>query len=201
AEIDEGHAEAAIVEAESGRARRYAKVAPQSELHSARDRRAFDRGDHRLAEFQPRRAHRPEIAGRFDRSDLALCERLEIRAGAKGAAGPGQDSDIKMVVRVEPPEGVVERLRGREIDGVAALGPLDRHDGRPALGADGYGRFHGLVSSGRCRRGAASAAIVDAVADRVRRGCRRGPAALSERGYISGYSLTPRVASGKQAPF
>ena len=63
---------------------------------------------------------------------------LEVGAGAERAAGAVQDGDGRVVVGVEGAEGVGERLRGRAVDGVAGLGPVedDRRDGPPALHAD-----------------------------------------------------------------
>src|SRR5262245_29114245 len=52
AAVDQGHAPAAAVNAEIGLLRHHPEVAPQAELHAAGDRRALNRGDHRLVELQ-----------------------------------------------------------------------------------------------------------------------------------------------------
>ncbi len=141
-EVDERHAETAIVEAEISRARRDPHIAPERELHAARDRRPFDGGDRRLAERKPRRAHRPEVALGLDRARLAIGQSFQIGPGAKRAPGAGQHRDVRARVGVEPLEGVVERLRGHEIHRVAPLRTLDRHHGHALLGAYGNGRAH-----------------------------------------------------------
>ena len=137
AEIDERHAEAAIEEAESGRARRYPRShhkASSNPPATAAPSIAAITGLLSLSRDGP---IGPKSPSRSTGRTSPSCERLEVGAGAEGAARPGQDRDVEILVRVEPPEGVVERPRGREIDGVAPLGPLDRHHGHPALGADG----------------------------------------------------------------
>ena len=57
AAVDERHAPTPAEDAEHRVARRDAQIAPQRELEPTRDRVALDRGDHRLVEQHPRRAH------------------------------------------------------------------------------------------------------------------------------------------------
>ena len=137
AEVDQRHAETAIEEAEDRGARRNPEVAPQRELHPARDRGAFDRGDHRLAQPEPRRAHRTEVAVRLDGPPFAFGDRLEIGPGAERAPRAGQHRDVRVRVSVEALEGLEQGARGRKVDRVAPFGPLDRHDCHAPIGAGG----------------------------------------------------------------
>jgi hypothetical protein len=138
-------------DAEDGGARGDPEVAPQRKLHPAGDRRAFDRGDHRLAKLEPRRAHRAERAVRLDRPRLALGDRLEIGPGAERSPRAGQHRDVRVGVGVEALKGLKQSPRGHKIDRVAPLGPLDRDHRHPTVGADGNGRcipaflFHGAL--------------------------------------------------------
>ena len=127
AEIDERHAEASIEDAEDGGARGDSEIAPQRELQTARDRGAFDGGDHGLSERKTRRAHRTELAVRGDRSRLAVGNRLEIGPGAEASARAGQHRHVGGRVGVEALEGVKQGARGRKVDGVAPLRTFDRH--------------------------------------------------------------------------
>ena len=99
-------------------------------------------GDHRLSELETRRAHRTKLAIGLDWLEIAFRQRLEIGAGGEGAAGAGQHRDSCGRVGVEAFEGVEKRPRSLVIDSVAALGPLDRHDGHALVGADGNFRGH-----------------------------------------------------------
>jgi len=58
AEVDQGHAEPAIEDAQLRVARSDPKIAPQRKLEASRDGESLDRRDDRLAERHPRRAHR-----------------------------------------------------------------------------------------------------------------------------------------------
>ena len=107
---------------------------------------AFDGGDHRLCELEPRWAHRAKLAIRLDWLEIAFRQRLNIDAGAEGAAGAGQHRDSGPRIGVEALEGVQQRPRGLEIDGVAALGPLDRHHRHAPVGAHGNFRGHVVPS-------------------------------------------------------
>ena len=49
--------------------------APQGQLQSARDGKAFDRGDRRLAEHEPRRFHPSPLSRRWPRWPTAVCLR------------------------------------------------------------------------------------------------------------------------------
>ena len=84
AAVDQRHAEAAAEHAEHRVLLGDAQVAPQRELEPAGDRVARDRGDHRLAEQHPRRAHRAVAVGR-DAVGRAGGDRLEIGARAERA--------------------------------------------------------------------------------------------------------------------
>ena len=107
-----------------------AQVAPDRQLEPAGDRVALDRGDHRLAEQHPRRPDRPVAVGLDPaaRGAARLAHRLEVGAGAELAARAGQHRDGQRVVGVEAPERVGQRVRGRAVDRVRHLGPVDRHD-------------------------------------------------------------------------
>ena len=84
-------------------------------------------------------AHGPVAVG-GDPVPAALGDGLEVRAGAERAVGAGQDRDGDVVVGVEGPEGVGERVGGRAVDGVASLGPVDRdrQDGPVPVGVHGH---------------------------------------------------------------
>ena len=104
-----------------------AQVAPEGELEPAGDGRALDGGDHRLAEAQAGRSHRPRSVV-VDRPAVAGRQRLEVGAGAEGAAGAGEHGDGDSVVGVERGEGVEQLGGGRGVDGVAPRRPVDRDD-------------------------------------------------------------------------
>jgi hypothetical protein len=74
----------------------------------ARDGKAFDRGDHRLAEHEPRRAHRA-VAALEAMAAMAGRRLLEVVAGAERATGTGQDRDMLRSIRVEAAEGIGEQ--------------------------------------------------------------------------------------------
>ena len=60
-------------------------------------------------------------------------ERLEVGAGAEGlAAGAGEDEDARVGVGLEVVESAPKELGGRAVDGVAALGAIDRQHRRGA---------------------------------------------------------------------
>src|SRR3546814_4615610 len=71
-----------------------AEVAPEREFEPAGDRVALDRGDHRLFEQHPRRAHRPGAAGVV----AAGADRAEIETRAEMARTSGQDGDPRVPV-------------------------------------------------------------------------------------------------------
>ena len=122
AKIDERHAEATIEDAEDGRARGDPQVAPQRELHAARDRGALDGGDHWLSELKTRRAHRSELAVRLETTRLAIGDRLKIGPGAEGVSRAGEHRHIGGRIGVEAFEGVKQGARGLKVNGVAPLG-------------------------------------------------------------------------------
>jgi hypothetical protein len=142
AEIDQGHAEAAAEDAEGRILRDHAHVGPQRQLHAARDRKAFDRGDHRLRQPQPARAHRRDRVVAADLALLlavALGDRLQIRARAKIAAGAGEHRDGSDLVGVERKKRVIELARGGAIDRVSAMRTVDGDDGDRAIAFDQHG--------------------------------------------------------------
>src|SRR5206468_2003402 len=55
-------------------------------------------------------------------------EGLEIHAGAEISAGAGDDPDADLVVLLDPNEGGLDPFGDREVDRVANLGTIDRHD-------------------------------------------------------------------------
>ena len=60
-------------------------------------------------------------------------ERLQVGAGAERlVARAGEDEHVGVVVGREALEGVEQRLRGRAVDRVVALGPVDRDERRGA---------------------------------------------------------------------
>ena len=154
AEVDERDAETPVEDAKDRGARGDPEVAPKRELHPARDRGAFDRGDHRLSELEPRRAHRAEVAVRLDRPRLAFGERLEIGPGAERAPAPVSTATSAFGSASKRLEGVKQSARGRKVDRVAPFGPLDRHDRHALVGAGGNGHrgsplaWRGLASNG-----------------------------------------------------
>ena len=127
AAVDERYAPPPAEHAEHRVARGDAQVAPQRELEPARDRVALDRGDHGLRQQHPRRSHRAVALG-LNAVAAVVADRLQVGAGAERAARAGEHRDVVRVVGVERAERVGELGRGRAIDRVAALGPVDRDD-------------------------------------------------------------------------
>ena len=105
AEVDQGHPEPAAVDPERGVARRHPQVAPQRQLEPARHRGALDRRDHRFAEAQPGRSHRPRAVVP-DRAAVAGEERLEVGAGAEVPTGSRQHGHGERLIGVELEERV-----------------------------------------------------------------------------------------------
>src|SRR3546814_8182069 len=101
-----------------------AEVAPEREFEPAGDRVALDRGDHRLFEQHPRRAHRPGAAGVV----AAGADRAEIETRAEMARTSGQDGDARVPVFRESREGFAKRECGEGIDRIALCGAVDRYD-------------------------------------------------------------------------
>ena len=108
---------------------------------------AFDGGDHRFGEGQARDAHGPKVAVATDRIAAALGHALEVGPGAEGAVASLEDGHIKTGIGVERLEGVIERLGGGTVDGVARLGPFDGDYGRAAAGFDTDGGHGGSPGS------------------------------------------------------
>ena len=125
AAVDQRHAPAALEEAEGRALGGDPQVAPERQLEAAGEAPALDRGDRRLRGGQAGEALGP---GRV--VDVEV-DRLEVGAGAEGlAAGAGEDQDAGVVVGLELVEALAQRPRGRAVDRVAALGPVDRQDRR-----------------------------------------------------------------------
>ena len=138
AAVDQRHAPAALEQAESRALGGDAQVAPQRKLDAARQAPARDRRDRRLLRHDAGEAHRA-----FGVVGLERRDRLEIGARAEGdVSGAGQDHHARVVVGLERSQRLAERLRGRPVDGVAALRAVDRHHGGAAgaLVADGRAR-------------------------------------------------------------
>ena len=101
--VDQRHAPAAAVDAHVGALLHHAQIAPQRQLHAARDGRPRNRRDHRLRKLQPCRPHRsardrPTACGKIQRRHrffLAKLGRgiLEVEARAEGAARAPQHRD------------------------------------------------------------------------------------------------------------
>jgi hypothetical protein len=102
------------------------EVAGEDDLEASAHRGAVDGGDDRLGEVA---ADDPgEAAGdAVDRVGLARLDRLEVHARREDAlAGAGQDDRPGGVVALQLVEGGGERLARLEVDGVGAVGPVDR---------------------------------------------------------------------------
>ena len=63
-------------------------------------------------------------------------DRGQVGAGAERPAGAGEHRDRGVVVGLERPERVRQRGRGRAVDGVAHLRPVDDHRGDRSVAAD-----------------------------------------------------------------
>src|SRR3546814_14247092 len=83
---------------------------------------ALDRGDHRLFEQHPRRAHRPGAAGVV----AAGADRAEIETRAEMARTSGQDGDPRVPVFSESRDGFAPRDCGEGIDRMSLFGAADR---------------------------------------------------------------------------
>ena len=88
AAVDQRHAPAPAINAHVGALLHHAQVAPQRELHAARDRGTRDRGDHRLGQLQPRRPHRAARNG-----PLACAENQRAPSDPSGRAARPRISD------------------------------------------------------------------------------------------------------------
>jgi len=99
-EIDQRHPEPATENTEYRSVRYHPHVAPQCQLAAARDRIAFNGGDHRLRQTHPRRTHGP-VSLNGDRPALPVRQRFQVRACAEVAAGPGQNRHIQRAVGIE----------------------------------------------------------------------------------------------------
>ena len=130
AAVDQRHTPAPLGVAQDGRVCRDPQVAPQRDLEPAREAVAGDRGDRGLGRSEPREAHRALLA---HQTALHRTGRLQVRSGAEGElTGTGHDEHASVLVRLEAQVCLVQRGRGRAVDGVAALGPVDRDQRRRA---------------------------------------------------------------------
>jgi hypothetical protein len=119
------------------------RIAPQCEF-SPPATAGLDRGDDRLRQLQPRRAHGREIAIEIDRPPLARGDRLEVRAAAECSTLAGEHRDVERSVAVERLECLIECARRRQIDRVAPLRAVDADD-RDAPTALDDDRFHDFL--------------------------------------------------------
>ena len=125
AEVAQRHAEAAAEHSEDGVLGGDTQVAPEGQLNAPGHGVALDGGDDRLAQRQPRRSHRAgPVVG--DGPAIPLGHRFEVGAGAEGCAGPREDGHGTVVVLVEGHEGLTQLVGAQAVDGIAALGPVDR---------------------------------------------------------------------------
>src|SRR4051794_13406359 len=131
AAVDQGHAPAALGEAELRILGRDPQIAPQRELESARQAPSGDRGDGRLGGRAPGEAERARLA---HQAGAERIDRLEVGTRAEGhAPGAGDDQHARAVVGLELLERVLQRVGRRSVDGVA---PLLAIDGEDSGGAD-----------------------------------------------------------------
>jgi hypothetical protein len=130
AAVDQRHTPAAAEHTEHRGLGRHPQVAPQRELQPARDRVTLDRGDDRLRQLHARRSERTVAVGRevVDTFSVRVGHRLEVGAGAEDAVGTREHRGGEPVVGVEARERVGQRGRGRPIDRVADVGPVDGPD-------------------------------------------------------------------------
>jgi hypothetical protein len=148
--VDQRHPPAALEEAEGGARRRQPQVTPERQLDPARQTPAVDRRDRRLRGGEPAEAHRP---GRV--LDVEI-QRLQVGAGAEGLSpGPGEDEDAGAVVGLEPLEALAQGGRGRRVDGVPPLRPVDGQHRRRADPFVAHRPHAGIVPQ-RCGIGRAS---------------------------------------------
>ena len=149
AAIEEGHAEAALGEAERRALGGNSQIAPERQLEAACEAEAGDRGDRGLARRQPREPERSLAALQPVAERL---ERLEVGARAEGVlALAGDDERARVVFGLEAREGLVQRRRGRPVDRVSPLraGDREKRRGVTALVAD---RGESLTSRRACAR-------------------------------------------------
>jgi hypothetical protein len=130
AAVDEGHTPPPAEHPEHRVVGHHPQVAPERELEATGDGVPLDRGDHRLGEDAPRRSHR---AVAIDRDPVhagaaRLGHRLEVGTGAERAARAREHHHREVGVALEPLARVDQRVRGRAIDRVAGLGPIDGDD-------------------------------------------------------------------------
>src|SRR6185437_4113988 len=95
---------------------------------------------------QPARAHRRDRVVATDLAPLlavALGDGLQIRAGAERAARAGEHRNRGVRVGIEGEERIVQLARGRTVDGVATMRPVDGDDGDGAVALDQYGIWFG----------------------------------------------------------
>ena len=138
AEIAQRHAEAPAEHPEDRVLGRHPQVAPERELDPTGHGEALHGGDDRLAQGQAGRPHRPRaVVG--DGPAVPLGDRLEVGAGAEGPGRSGQHGHRALVVAVEGQEGLPQLIGADAVDGVAALGPVDRDHGHGTVVLDQQG--------------------------------------------------------------
>src|SRR5437763_512293 len=92
----------------------------------------------------------PSLAAGQPQARRERLDGLQVGAGAEGdATGPGEHERARLVFGLEAQVGLVQRLRGRSVDGVAPVLAVDRdHRGAPAaLVAHRAGFAHALRSA------------------------------------------------------
>src|SRR5215218_4064146 len=150
APIDQRHAPAPAIHAHVGALFHHAQVAPQRQLHAARDRRAGNCGDHGFGELQPRRSHRPArdrslTRRKIQRRHWILLAQLrsrvfQIEPRTKRAARAPQHCYRLRLVAIEREQGFGQRVGTRRVHRVARLDSAanDRCHGAIAFDAEGH---------------------------------------------------------------
>ena len=130
------------------------QVAPERQLQAPGHCVAFDGGDRRFVEQQPRGPHRP-VAFRRHAVVLARGELLRIGPGAESPSFPPEHRHARFRVGLERPEGVRERSRRLRIHCVPRRRPAedDRRDGPLLLDAHAHApELSALPGRGKWRR-------------------------------------------------
>src|SRR4051812_7312140 len=138
AAVDKRDAEAPLREPERGSLCCDPQVAPQRQLHAARQAPAGDRGDRGLGRDPACEAER---AGGGGEPWSERLDRLQVGPGAeRDAARAGEDQDARVVILDELLVAGLEQVGGRPVHGVAPLLAVDREDcgGATALVVDGH---------------------------------------------------------------
>jgi hypothetical protein len=143
----------ACVSAKGGPLRGDEEVAAQRHLEPAGGRHAVDGADHGLRDQRERSALLRWAVVPAERLRRGLgpgAQLLEVEAGAEGRVGARQDDDVDPVVGLEVVHGRVQRPAQGPVEGVAGLGPVQRHRGDTVRDVEGEdvgvgGDGHGLL--------------------------------------------------------